>query len=109
MGTVPGGYGSRTLACDLRLAGYLRGLAGLPDMGQPSHDHVLVRTTQPETAADARIGAKLAKRKRDQLLELLRPRFKRIEPFVQARKYVAAVMSDLPSLNGWAVAKFCGG
>ena len=103
---APTRYGSRTLACDLRLAD--GGLAGLPDMGQPSHDHVLVRTTQPETAADARIGAKLAKRKRDELLELLRPRFKRIEPFVQARKYVAAVMSDLPSLNGWAVAKFCG-
>jgi SRSO17 transposase len=69
---------------------------------------VLVRTTKPETAADARIGAKVAKRKRDELLELLRPRFKRIETFLQARKYVAAVMSDLPSLNGWTVAKFCG-
>jgi hypothetical protein len=69
---------------------------------------VLVRTTRSETAADARIGVKAAKRKRDELLELLRPCFARIEAFLQARKYVAAVMSDLPSLNGWAIAKFCG-
>jgi SRSO17 transposase len=83
-------------------------LACSPDVGQPSHDHVLVRTTKPETAADARVGAKAAKRKRDELLELLRPCFRRIEPFVQARKYLAAVMSDLPERNGWSIAKFAG-
>jgi len=83
-------------------------LACSPDRGQPSHDHVLVRTTRPETAADARIGVKLAMRKRDELVGLLRPHFKRIEPFLQVRKYVAAVMSDLPERNGWSIAQFCG-
>jgi hypothetical protein len=77
-------------------------------MRQPSRDHVLVRTTKPETAADARIGARLARRKRDELLGLLRPRFKRIEAFMQVRKYLAAVMSDLPGRNGWSIAKFAG-
>jgi SRSO17 transposase len=77
-------------------------------MGQPPHDHVLVRTTKSETAAGARIGARLAKRKRDELLGLLRPLFPRIETFLQAGKYMAAVMSDLPERNGWSIAKFAG-
>jgi SRSO17 transposase len=77
-------------------------------MGQPPRDHVLVRTTSSETAASARIGAGTAKRKRDELLELLRPRFGRIEAFMQVRKYLAAVMSDLPERNGWSIAKFAG-
>jgi len=67
-----------------------------------------VRTTRSETAAPARIGAKLAKRKRDELLETLRPHFGRIEAFVQFRKYLAAMMSDLPERNGWSIAKFAG-
>lgn len=77
-------------------------------MGQPPHDHVLVRTTSSEAAASARIGAKTAKRKRDELLELLRPHFGRIEVFAQVRKYLSAVMSDLPERNGWSIAKFAG-
>jgi SRSO17 transposase len=67
-----------------------------------------VRTTRPETAAEARIGAKTARRKRDELLGLLRPCFGRIETFLQARKYLAAVMSDLPERNGWSIARFSG-
>jgi hypothetical protein len=51
---------------------------------------------------------KLARRKRDELLGLLRPCFGRVESFVQARKYLAAVMSDLPERNGWSIAKFTG-
>lgn len=77
-------------------------------MGQPPRDHVLVRTTRSETAAEARIGARTAERKRDELLELLRPEFARIEAFLQVRKYVAAVMSDLPKRNGWSIARFAG-
>jgi len=77
-------------------------------MGQPPRDHVLVRTAKSETAASARIGAKTAKRKRDELLELLRPQFGRIEAFLQVGKYLAAVMSDLPERNGWSIAKFAG-
>jgi SRSO17 transposase len=77
-------------------------------MGQPPRDHVLVRTTSSETAAEARIGARTAGRKRDELLGLLRPCFGRIETFMRVRKYLAAVMSDLPARNGWSIAKFAG-
>jgi SRSO17 transposase len=39
------------------------------------------------------------------MLRLLRPCFARIEPFVQAGKYVRAVMSEMPKRNGWTVAE----
>jgi SRSO17 transposase len=39
---------------------------------------------------------------------LLRPCFARVEPWLQARKYVAAVMSDLPKRNGWTLAERAG-
>jgi SRSO17 transposase len=32
--------------------------------------------------------------------------FRRIEPFVQARKYVRAMMSEMPKRNGWTVAEY---
>src|ERR1039458_4757490 len=77
-------------------------------MGQPPRDHVCVANKNTKAAAAARIGAELAGRKRDALLGLLRPCFARVEPFVQARKYVRAVMSDLPARNGWRIAEFTG-
>src|SRR5215470_9290587 len=77
-------------------------------MGQPPGDHAFVRTTRPEAAAAARIGAGLGRRKRAELLELLRPCFARVEPWVQAGKYAAALMSDLPSRNGWTLAERAG-
>jgi SRSO17 transposase len=77
-------------------------------MGQPPRDHVCVANKRTKAAAAARIGAELAGRKRDALLERLRPCFKRVEPFLQARKYVRAVMSDLPARNGWSVAERAG-
>ena len=40
-----------------------------------------------------------------ELLARLRPRFARIEPFLQARKYIRAVMSELPKRNGWTIAE----
>ena len=64
-----------------------------------------VRTTGSQAAAVARIGARVAGRKLAELLEGLRPCFGRIEPFVQAGKYVRAVMSELPKRNGWTVAE----
>jgi SRSO17 transposase len=67
-----------------------------------------VANKNTKAAAAARIGAELAGRKRDALLGLLRPCFARVEPFVQARKYVRAVMSDLPARNGWSIAEFTG-
>ena len=61
-----------------------------------------------ETAAAVRIGAGLALRKRAGLLELLRPCFARPEPWLQAGKYTAAVMSELPERNGWSIARHAG-
>ncbi|MGH3274059.1 MAG: IS701 family transposase [Streptosporangiaceae bacterium] len=61
-----------------------------------------------KTAAGARIGAELGKRKRDELLGRLGPHFARVEAFLQARAYVLAVMSGLLSRNGWSIAEFIG-
>jgi SRSO17 transposase len=77
-------------------------------MAQPPGDHAFVRTTRPEAAAVARIGAGLGRRKRDELLELVRPCFARVEPWLQAGKYAAALMSDLPRRNGWTLAERAG-
>ena len=67
-----------------------------------------MKTTKPEAAAAARIGAGLGRRKRAELLELLRPCFARVEPWLQAGKYAAALMSDLPGRNGWTLAERAG-
>jgi len=39
---------------------------------------------------------------------LLRPCFARTEPWLQAGKYAAAVMSELPERNGWSIARHNG-
>jgi SRSO17 transposase len=67
-----------------------------------------VRTTRPKAAAAARIGAALACRKRAELLELLRPCFARTGPWLQAGKYAAALMSQIPRRNGWTIAAQAG-
>jgi SRSO17 transposase len=67
-----------------------------------------VMTTESKAAAAVRIGAGTALRERGRLLESLRPCFARTQVRLQAGKYVAAVMSDLPERNGWAIARFCG-
>ena len=61
-----------------------------------------------ETAAAVSIGAGLALQKRAELLALLRPCFARVEPWLQAGKYTAAVMSELPERNGWSIARHAG-
>lgn len=38
----------------------------------------------------------------------LAPCFGRVEPFRQAGKYIAALMSDLPRKNGWSIAEHAG-
>lgn len=38
----------------------------------------------------------------------MRPAFSRTRPWLQAGKYVGAVMSDLPKRNGWTIASFAG-
>ena len=78
------------------------------EVGQPPVDHVFVRTTGSQAAVAARIGARLGGRKLGELLEELRWCFGRIEPFLQARKYVRAVMSEMPKRNGWTVAEHVG-
>jgi hypothetical protein len=72
---------------------------------QPPRDHACVTTTGSEAAAAARIGAALAARKRGELLWLLRPCFARVEPWLQAGRYVAALMSQIPKRNGWTIAE----
>jgi len=67
-----------------------------------------MKTTKPVAAAAVRIGAGRGRRKRAELLELLRPCFARVEPWLQAGKYAAALMSDLPRRNGWTLAERAG-
>jgi SRSO17 transposase len=67
-----------------------------------------VKTTKPEAAAAVRIGARLGARKRGELLWLLRPCFVRVEPWLQAGKYVAAVTGGLARRNGWTIAEYAG-
>jgi SRSO17 transposase len=67
-----------------------------------------VTRTGSEAAAAVRIGAGLALRKRAELLQRLRPCFARTEPWLQAGKYTAAVMSELPERNGWSIARHAG-
>ena len=38
----------------------------------------------------------------------MRPCFVRVEPWLQAGKYVGAVMSGLPKRNGWTIAQHVG-
>src|SRR5260370_18165786 len=71
-------------------------------------DHVLVQTTEPKAAAAVRISTQLALRKRAELLEGLRPCSARTEPWLQAGKYLRAVMRELPELNGWSIARDAG-
>jgi SRSO17 transposase len=67
-----------------------------------------VTKQQSEAAAAARVSVRLGRRKRAELLEQLRPVFGRTGPWLQAGKYVAAVMSDLPKRNGWTIARHAG-
>ena len=62
-------------------------------------------STKSEAAAAVSIGAGLALRKQDELLGLLRPCFARTEPWLQAGKYVSALVSELPRVNGWSIAR----
>ncbi|GLZ43804.1 hypothetical protein Acsp05_74280 [Actinokineospora sp. NBRC 105648] len=78
------------------------------DVEQPPVDHVFVKTTGSQAAAAARIGARLAGRRLGELTERLRSCFRRIEPFLQARKYMRAVASELPKRNGWTIAEHVG-
>jgi SRSO17 transposase len=67
-----------------------------------------VSTTKPKAAAAARIGAALAGRKRAELLDLLKSCFVRTETWLQAGKYMSALVSEMPRRNGWTIAQHAG-
>jgi hypothetical protein len=69
---------------------------------------VLGRTTKPEAAAAARLGAGLGGRKRAELLGLLESCFVRTQTWIQPGKYVSALVSEMPRRNGWAIAQYAG-
>src|ERR1022692_4542832 len=77
-------------------------------MAQPPRDHAFVKTAKPKAAAAVSICAGLGRRKRAELLALMRPSFAQVEPWLQAGKYVGAVSSGLPRRNGWTIAEHVG-
>ena len=77
-------------------------------MAQPPDDHAFVKTTKSKAAAAASIGAGIAGRKRVELLTALRSCFVRAETWLQAGKYVGALVSGLPRRNGWTIAEHAG-
>src|ERR1035438_7868689 len=77
-------------------------------MAEPPRDQAFVKTTKPKAAAAASIGTGLAIRKRAELLEEVRSCFVRVSPWLQAGKYIDAVMSQAPKRNGWTVAEHVG-
>lgn len=83
-------------------------MCGCVGVGQPPVDHVFVKTTGSQAAAAVKVDTRLAGRKLGELSERLRWCFRRIEPFVQAHKYMRAVMSELPKRNGWTIAEYVG-
>ena len=62
---------------------------------------MFVKTNESKAAAAVRISAALALGKRGDLSVLLRPCFARTQVWLQAGKYVAALMSELPERNGY--------
>src|SRR6201982_979947 len=64
-----------------------------------------VRTAKTKAPAAARIGRRAGAQKREELLRLLRPCFARTGPWLQAGKYVSALVSGMPRRNGWPIAE----
>lgn len=54
------------------------------------------------------VEAEHVRRNSARLMTALAPMFARIEPRLQATKYVRAAMSDLPKRNGWTIAEWIG-
>jgi SRSO17 transposase len=61
-----------------------------------------------EAAAAAIVEGELAVSNLAELHRRLASCFGRVEPFAQAAKYVASLMSDLPRKNGWTIAEHVG-
>jgi SRSO17 transposase len=61
-----------------------------------------------EAAAAAIVEGRRAASNLAELHARLRPCFARVQPFTQAGKYLAALVSDLPRKNGWTIAEHAG-
>jgi hypothetical protein len=66
---------------------------------------MLLMQTNDNEAAAARMGTGRAVRERSAQMGLLRSCFARTQTWLQAGKYLNALVSDLPSRNGWSVAE----
>ena len=69
---------------------------------------LFVLTNEYKAAGDARIGARRALCERSALMGLLRSCFARTQTWLQAGKYLNALVSDLPSRNGWTIGEQAG-
>jgi hypothetical protein len=79
-----------------------------PTWTQPPVDHVFVKTTRSKAAAEARIEAARTARTAGELLERLRSCFVRTQTWQHARRYVSALVSEIPKRNGWTIAQQVG-
>ncbi|TDD00434.1 transposase [Nonomuraea diastatica] len=77
-------------------------------MRAAAHDHVCVKRTRSGAAAVLIVEARRVQRHLDQLMIAIASLFPRIEPRLQARKYLLALLSDLPKRNGWTIAEWVG-
>lgn len=64
--------------------------------------------TRSKTAAAVSLGVGRVGRKRAELLGRIGPHFARVQPRLQARKYIDALTSDLVKRNGWSIAEYIG-
>jgi SRSO17 transposase len=69
---------------------------------------LVVKTNENEAAAAARIASRRAVRERTALTGMLRSCFARTQTWLVAGKYLNALVSGLPSRNGWTVAEHAG-
>src|SRR5258708_7614682 len=75
---------------------------------QPPRDPVCVTRTKPKTAADLMVEASRTGELLGELITGIRECFVRVEPWIQAGKYLRACMSDLGKRNGWTIAEQVG-
>jgi SRSO17 transposase len=67
-----------------------------------------VKTTSSKAAAAARIDTAVTVRTRDDLLSRLRGCFARTQTWLQAGRYLSALVSGVPKRNGWTIAEQAG-
>ena len=77
-------------------------------MGQPPRDHAVCEDNRIWGGCCRKVRARLAARKRRELLGLMRPCFARPEPWLQAGKYLCALAGGLARRNGWTIAEHAG-